>query len=106
MAQQRDTDARFIVAFNIYNPQENVQQSTNKALTIAMPEIYRWAQGDMSPTIYTPTDNPRAILLDLQRRYGRRTPTEKEEATQQWGQPWNPSKPIENMFFKLKELFI
>ena len=60
----------------------------------------------MGPTIYTPTDDPRAFLLGLQRRYGRRTSTEKEEATQQWGKPWNPSEPIENMFFKSEELFI
>ena len=44
--------------------------------------------------MYTPTDDPRAILLNIQRWYGKRTPTEKEEATLQWGQPWNPSEPI------------
>ena len=100
-AQQRDVDVQFAVASNTYNSQENVRQATNKALTIAVPEMYRRAQGDMGPAIYTPiTDNPRAILLGLQRRYGTKTPGEKEEATQQWGgQPWNPSEPIENMFF-------
>ena len=72
---------------------------------IPAPEMYRRAQGDVGPAIYTPTDDPRAILLGLQRRYDKRTPAEKEEATQQWGQPWNPSKPIENMFFKLEELY-
>ena len=60
----------------------------------------------MGPDIYTPMDDPRAILLGLQRRYGKRTPTEKEEATQQWGQPRHPSEQIENIFFKLEELFI
>ena len=68
--------------------------------------MYRRAQGDMEPAIYTPTDDLRAILMGLQRRYGGRTPTEREEATQQRGQPWNSSEPIENMFFKLEELFI
>ena len=81
-AQQRDTNVRFAVASNIYNSQENVRQATNKALMIAVPEMYRRAQGDMGPAIYTPTDDPRAFLLGLQRRYGKRTPTEKEEATQ------------------------
>ena len=56
----------------------------------------------MGAAIYTPTDDSRAILLGLQRRYGKMTPTEKEEATQQWGQPWNPSEPIENVFSSWK----
>ena len=60
----------------------------------------------MGPVIYTPMDDPRAILLGLQRWFGKRMSTEKEEATQQWGQSWNSSEPIENMFFKLEELFI
>ena len=65
---------------NIYNSQENGRQATNKALAIAIPEVYRRAHGDMGPAIYTSTDDPRAILLGLQRRYGKRTPTKKEEA--------------------------
>ena len=105
-AQQRDVDVQFTVASNIYNSQENVRRATNKALAIAAPEMYRRAQGDMGPSIYTPKDNPRAILMSLQRRYGKRTPAEKEKATQQWAQPWNPTKPIENMFFKLEELYV
>ena len=42
----------------------------------------------------------------LQRRYGTRTLAEKEEATLQWGAPWNPVEPIEAMFFKPEELYI
>ena len=60
----------------------------------------------MGPGMYTATDDPRAILLSLQRRYGKRTPTEKEEATLQWSRQWNPSDPIEQMFFELEELYI
>ena len=71
-----------------------------------MPEAYQRAQGDMSPAMYTPTDKLRAILLNLQRRYGKRTPAEKEEATLQWGKPWNPSELIEQMLFNLEELEI
>ena len=105
-AHQRDTDVQFNVASNIYNSQENVRQATNNALTNAVPEMYRRAQGDLGPAIYAPTDDPRAILLGLQRRYGKRTPTEKEEATRNWGLPWNPSEPIETMFFRLEELYV
>ena len=68
--------------------------------------MHRRAQRDVGPAIHTHMDDPRVILLGLQCRYGKRAPTEKEEATQQWGRPWNPSEPIENMFFKLEELFI
>ena len=68
--------------------------------------MYRRTQGDMGPAVYTPTDDLRAILLGLQCQYSRKTPTEKEEATQQWGQPRHPSEQIENIFFKLEELFI
>ena len=105
-AQQRDTDVRFTVASNIYNSQENVRQAYLKALNVAVPEAYRRAQGDMSPATYSPTDDPRAILLNLQRRYGKRTPTEKEEAAIQWSRAWNPSDPIEQMFFDLEELYV
>ena len=88
----------FTVASNIYNVRENIRQTYLKALNVVVPEAYQRAQGDMGPAMYTPTDDPRAILLSLQHRYGRKTPTEKEEAILQWGQPWNPSGPIENMF--------
>ena len=105
MAQQRDTNVRFNVASSIYNSQGNVRQVYIKALNVAVPEAHQKAQGDMSSAMYTPTDDPRAILLNLQRRYGKRTPAEKEEATLQWGQPLNLSEPIEQMFFNLEVLY-
>ena len=71
------------MASHIYNSQENVRQAYLKALNTAVPEAYRRAQGDMGPTMYTATDDPRAILLSLQRKYGKRTPEEKKEATLQ-----------------------
>ena len=61
---------------------------------VSVPEAYKRALGDAGPAVYTPTDNPRAILVSLQRRYGTRTSSEKEEATLQWGAPWNPAEPI------------
>ena len=94
------------MASNIYQSQGNVRQATNKALTAAVPEMYRRARGNVGPAVYTPTDSPRAILVSLQRRYGKQTPAEKEEAAQEWGRSWNPSKPIENMFFKMEELYV
>ena len=60
----------------------------------------------MVPAIYAPMEGPRAVLLSLSRRYGKRTPTEKEEAAKQWAEPWNASEPIKNMFFQLEELYI
>ena len=45
-------------------------------------------------------------MYTLQHRHGTGTLAEKEEATQQWGELWNPSKPIENMFFKMEELYV
>ena len=94
------------MASNIYNSQENVRQVYLKALNVVVPEVYRRAQGDMGLATYTATDDPRAILLSLQRRYGTRTPAEKEEDALQWSQPSNPSNPIEQMFFDLEELYI
>ena len=72
---------------NIYNNQENVRQAINNALTIAVPEMYQRAQGNLGPAIYAPTEDSRAILLSLGRKYGKRTPAEKEEATKQWATP-------------------
>ena len=63
-----------------YSGVEHLQQTLN----IALPEAYQRAQGDMSPVAYSSTDDPRAILINLQRRYGKRMPAEKEEATIQW----------------------
>ena len=105
-SEQRDKDVRFNYMSNVYNSQENVRQATNDALTAAVPEMYRRAQGQLGPAIYTPTEDPRAILHSLNRRYGKRTPTDKEEAMKQWAAPWNPSEPIESMFFELEELYI
>ena len=82
-SQQRDVNVQFTVAPNIYNSQENVRQAYLKALNVAMPEAYRRTQGDMGSTMYTATDDPRAILLSMQRRYGKRMLTEKEEKTLQ-----------------------
>ena len=82
-AHQRDTDVQFNVTSNIYNSQENVRQAINNALTIAVPEMYRRAQGDLGSAIYAPEDDLRAILLSLNRGYEKRTPAEKEDATNQ-----------------------
>ena len=60
----------------------------------------------MGPAVYTAKDDPGAILLDLQRRYGKATPTEKTAADASWREAWNPSEPIETMFLKLEELFV
>ena len=86
-AHQRDSDVQYNVMSNIYNSQENVRQAVNNALTVVVPEMYRRAQGNLGPAIYAPTDDPRAILLGLSRRYGKRTPAEKEEAMKQWVEP-------------------
>ena len=32
---------------------------------MAMPEVYRRAGGDVEPAVYTPMDDPRAILVNL-----------------------------------------
>ena len=101
-SQQRDADTRYGVAKNIYLSQENVRQAINKALTAAVPENFRRAGGDVGPPVYTPTDDPRAILSGLHRRYGTLKPEEKERAGQLWNSPWNPADPIESMFFNLE----
>ena len=80
---------------NIYVSQVVVTRACNHCVSLILVAM-----------MYTPTDDPRAILLNLQHWYGKRTPTEKEEATLQWGQPWNPSEPIEQIFFNLEELYI
>ena len=51
----------------------------NKALKVAVPETYRRAGREVGPAVYTSTDDPRSILVSPQRRYGKRTPTEKEK---------------------------
>ena len=104
-SEQRDRDTEYNVARNIYLSQENVRQAINKALTEAVPETYQRGGGDLGPPVYTPTDDPRAILTSLHNRYGTLSPTEKEHATQQWNVAWNPADPIETMYFRLEELY-
>ena len=103
---QRDADTQYNVAKNIFLCQENVRQAINKALTAAVPEAYRRGGGDIGPPVYTPTDDPRAILDGLHSRYGTLTPAEKEHASLAWNLAWNPANPIETMFFHLEELFV
>ena len=82
--QQRDLHVTFAVASNIFKSKKTFDKQC----------------------AYTPTDNPRAILVSLQRRYRKRTPAETEKATLQWGAPWTSTDPIKSMFLKLKELYI
>ena len=69
---------------------------------MAVPEAYRRSGGVVGPAMYTSTDDPRAILVSLQRRYGTRIPAEKEEASLEWGAPWNLATPIKSMFFNIE----
>ena len=57
-AQQRDSDVRYNYMANVYNSQENVRQAINNALTAAIPEMYRRAQGQLGPAVYTPKEDP------------------------------------------------
>ena len=69
-SEQRDAETRYNVTKNIFQSQENVRQAVNKALTAAVPENFRRAGGNVRPNVYMPTDDPRAILISLHRRYG------------------------------------
>ena len=82
-----------------------MRQVIHKALTVAVQEAYCRARGDVEPGVDTPMDNPRSILVSLHmynNGTGRKLLQKREEATQQWDEAWNRSKPIENMFSKLK----
>ena len=50
-SQQRDSDVRYNFMANVYNSQENVRQAINNALTVAVPEMYRRAQGQLGPAV-------------------------------------------------------
>ena len=78
--EQRDAETEFQARKTIYASQENVRNAINKALTKAVPASFRRAGGAVGPAVYTATDDPGAILLDLQRRYGKATPTEKNSS--------------------------
>ena len=74
-SEQRDRETQYQAAKVIYISQDNVRAAINKALTAAVQIIFRGAGGAVGPPVYTATDDPGAILLDLQRRYGKATPT-------------------------------
>lgn len=78
-SKQRDRETQYQAAKGIYISQENVRAAINKALTAAVLTTFRRAKGAVGPPVYTATDNPEAILLDLQKRYGRATPAEKAQ---------------------------
>ena len=79
-SKQRDRETQYQAAKAIFISQENVCAAINKALTAAAPTTFRRLGGAVAPPVYTATDNPGAILLDLQRRYGKTTPSEKNSS--------------------------
>ena len=77
-AEQRDRETEFQARKTVYVSQENVQNAINQALTKVVPATFLRAGGSVGPAVYTATDDQGAILLDLQRRYGKATPAKKQ----------------------------
>ena len=67
-SEQRDRETKFQARKTVYVSQENVRNAINQALTKAVPPTFRRIGGSVGPAVYTATDDPGAILLDLQRR--------------------------------------
>ena len=78
-SEQKDRETEFQARKSVYVSQENVRNAINQALTKVVPASFRRAGGVVGPAVYTATDDPGTILLDLQHRYGRATPIEKKQ---------------------------
>ena len=54
--------------------------------------------------MYWTTDDPRDIIRELRRLYGRLSPTEREAMDNKWSAPWNTSMSIEHYFKRREEI--
>jgi hypothetical protein len=104
--QQRDAEAVFKAVTIVFNSQQNVKASVNDALNDAVPRAYRRNPTVMGVREYRPTDDPREIIAQLTRRYGRKTSKEVNEQDALWRQGLNPSEPIEEMIDRLENTYI
>ena len=100
-SEQRDRKTQYQEAKAIFVSQENVRMAINKALMVAVPKTFRRAGEAIGPPVYTMIGNLGEILLDLQRIYGKSTPSEKTAVEAAWRETWNSTEPIENMFLNL-----
>ena len=68
--------------------------------------MFHHVDEDLVPNVCRVTNNPREIMVDLNRCYVMPTPTKKKDAVAKWAHPWTPSKSIKTIFLALKELCV
>lgn len=92
----------------VFDSQQNVLRAINEALNNVVPKSYRReTEGNtIGVKVYKPTDNPRTILAELRRRYGKATPAKKAANQTRFDQAWNPADPIKVLFDCLEECFL
>ena len=106
-AGQADELVQYNFKYGVYESQENVKSAVIAGLNIAVPDAYKRVAGaGVGTRMYRTTDDPRDIISELRRLYGRLTPTEREAMDTKWNAPWNTSMPIEHYFKGLEEMFI
>ena len=70
------------------------------------PACTRVTEGGVRSRMYRTTDDPREIIRELRRLYGRLSPTEREATDTKWNKPRNTAMSIEYYFKGLEEMFI
>ena len=106
-AGQADELVQYNFKYGVYESQENVKSAVIAGLNLAVPDAYKRVAGaGVGTRMYRTTDDPRDIIRELRRLYGRLSPTEREAMDTKWNAPWNTSIPIEHYFSGLEEIFI
>ena len=91
----------------VWDIQSNVNRAIIAGLNLAVPRTYRRAvEGAIGTRNYRSTDDPTVILQGLQDNYGQMTPSEKTKMEADWSTAWNPSEPIELLFYRLEDCYV
>jgi hypothetical protein len=106
-AGQADELVQYNFRKGVYDSQENVKAAVIAALNLAVPAPYKKVVGGgVGVRMYRTMDDPKEIIKELRRLYGRLSPSERAAMDTKWSAPWNTATPVEHYFKGLEEMYI
>jgi hypothetical protein len=106
-AGQADELVQYNFRKGVYDSQENVKAAVITALNLAVPSPYKKVVGGgVGVRMYRTMDDPKEIIKELRRLYGRLSPSEQAAMDTKWSAPWSTETPVEHYFKGLEEMYI
>ena len=105
-AGQNDATVEYNFSKGVFDSEQNIRRAVIAQLNQAVPAAYRRNKGGVGTREYRATDDPKEILDDLRKVYGKLTPTEKTTMENQWNAMWNPQTPVENYFERMEDVYM